>query len=123
MRHLLRCERAYHFARHAHHETPIRDLPAFRDQRAGADQTMRANLGTVQNHRVDTNQTVVADRAAVQHGLVPHRDVVPDSQWITWIGVQYREILNIRVFTHRDRFTIAAYHGPEPDAGIVLEQH
>lgn len=67
-------------ARRAHHQRAVGDFLAFADQRVGADDAVPADLGTVEDHRIDANQAVVADGAAMQHGVMPNRHTSAQGQ-------------------------------------------
>ena len=77
----------------------------------------------VEDGRPHADQRIVADRAAMQHGLVADGAVCADGQRRAHVGVQHAAILHVGVLAHRDQFIVAAQHRAEPDAGISRQPH
>src|SRR5262249_21161824 len=69
------------------------------------------------------DETLVADRAAVQHDVVADHAVVADHKRKARIGVQGGIVLNLASLAELDPLVVAAQHGAEPDAGMALEPH
>ena len=63
----------------------------------------------------------VADRAAVQDGMMADRHVLADRQRRAGIGMEHRGFLDIAARADDDRGVVRADHGAEPDAGVIAE--
>nr|GFC58613.1 hypothetical protein [Tanacetum cinerariifolium] len=108
-------------ARRPHHQRAIRNHLAFANQRIGADDAVFADLRAVEDHRVDADERVVVDGAAMQHDVVADGHVLADGQRRPHVGVHDRAILHVAVLADVDQLVIPAQHGAEPDAGVGLK--
>ena len=47
----------------------------------------------------------------------------PDGDWIAWVGVDYRVLLNIRRFAHADAIVITADDNAGPHRDVGAQAH
>src|ERR1700722_4592439 len=66
---------------------------ALGDERAGTDQAAFADDGAVEHDRLYPNQRALAHRTAMHHGLMTDRNMIPDGQGKTRLGMQHRRVL------------------------------
>jgi len=82
---------------------------------------MLANLGAVEHHCVNTDQAVVVNGAAVQHGVMADGHAGAEGQRVTHVGVHHAAVLHVAVLADQDQLVIAAQHRVEPDVGALLQ--
>jgi hypothetical protein len=109
-------------AREAGDQRAGRDLGALQDHRAGGDQCARADARPVEDDGAHPDEHVVADRAAVQHGPVPHADPGADRHREARVGVDDHAVLQVRPRPDRDRRGVGAHHGAVPDTHLSAER-
>ena len=100
---------------------PFRDHLSFRDERARSDEASAADDGTVEHHRVDSDERAVLHRASVQHRMVAHADVRAEGEGKALVDVQNRRVLDIGAVADGDAVVVAAHDAVEPDARLVAE--
>ena len=83
-----------------------RSRPRGTGSSAGADDRVAADARPVEDHALDADQRVVADRAAVQHGLVADRDAGTEREREPGVGVQHRAVRERRRGALRDALSI-----------------
>src|SRR5262245_14635792 len=116
-------ERAGGARRCADDQRVVGKLLAFGDERAGADQAVLPDPGTVEQDRPHADQAVIADRAPVQHDVVADDAIGADHQGKAGIGVQRGIVLHLAALADLDPFVVAAQDRAEPNAGEGLEPH
>ena len=94
-----------------------------RDERAGADHAVFADLGPVEHNRAHPDDGVVADGRAVHDGVVAHRDVIADSHVVSRVRVDRGVVLDVAAVADEDVALIAADDRVEPDAGVDADSH
>src|SRR5690606_29504676 len=99
----------------------IGNFHALRHQGARAYQTISADPGAVEDDRADPDQGAVANRTAVQHGVVAHGDVAAHHKGETRVGVQHGTVLDIAAGPNLDALDVTAQHAAEPDAATLVE--
>ena len=120
---LLGGEGAHRLGGAAQDHGAVREFLAFGDQGTSAHQTVLADFRAVEYHRTDANQGFVTNRAAMQHGFVPHRDVAPHHQRLTTVSMQHAAILDIAARTNVQMLAVATGHHAKPHAGLGLQCH
>src|SRR5690606_25363524 len=118
---LLLGQLAHHLARAAHHQAAIRDDLAFGNQAVGANDAVLADLGAVEDHRVDADQAVIVHRAAVHHHVVTDGDALAQGQRKAHVGVHDATVLHVAVLSDMDQLVVATQHRTEPDTGPRLQ--
>ena len=89
----------------------------------GADQTVAPDRAVIEHPRSHPDQRVVANGAAMQHGLMADGAIAPDGERRSHVGMQHAAILDVASFADQDELIVTAQHRAEPDAGIALELH
>ena len=59
----------------------------------------------------------------MQHGLVADGDVLAERERDARVGVQDRGVLDVAALADGDDVVVAAHHGVEPDARLVVQDH
>ncbi len=104
-----------------HHQGVVGDLLAFGDQGIGADQTVFANDGMIQDHRPDSDQRAGAHRTAMQYGAMSDTDIFCHAEGGPGVGMEQCAILHIAAPSDVNRFIVAAQDCLAPYAGLVLQ--
>ena len=76
---MLICERFNDFARCAHNNRIIRNGFALSNQGMGTNETILTNIGAIQYGRPYSDQTPIPDRASMNHGQMPDRDILANG--------------------------------------------
>src|SRR5258706_2925788 len=113
---LLGRELAHRLGGCADDERSVGKFLAFGDERTGADQAVAADLRAVEHDSLDADQRAVADRAAMQHHLVPDRDVLADVDREARVRMNDAAVLDVAAASEAHGLVVAAYHGALPDA-------
>src|SRR5690606_27186794 len=111
---------AHHLA-DADHQGIVGDDPAFRNDGARADQAIAPDHRIVQDDGLHADQRAFMDGAAVQHGLVAHRDARADRQRTAFVDVQDARFLDVAAGLDDDRRVVAADRHMRPDADPRLQ--
>jgi hypothetical protein len=96
-----------------------RDFRPFDQDRSGPDYRASSDSDTVQKDCSHADQALVLDDAAVEDDPVPHRDPAADDAGDAWIGVDHRDILDVRLVANLDPVGVAPEDGVVPDARVV----
>ena len=72
-------ELAYNLPRRPHNKAIVGNLFPFCYQGIRTDQTIVADFGTIKNRGPHANQAVIANRAAMKHGLVANCTTFSDG--------------------------------------------
>ena len=112
---------AHHLAGRAHNQRAIRNFLAFTYQAVGADDAVLTDSGAIEDHRIDADQTVIAHRTTVQHGVMANGHPSADIQWKAHVGVHHGTVLHIAVLADMNQLVVTAQHGVKPHAGTRLQ--
>ena len=112
---------AHDLSRRPHDHGSIRNHLAGRDQRAGRDHAMTADLDAIEDHGAVRDQRRLADGAAVQQR--PMSDRYPGSQahGLALVRVDDGAVLDVDAFAQVDPIAVPAQHAVEPDARARAE--
>jgi hypothetical protein len=111
--------RLFHFCRYTHDNGIWRyDLSLHHDG-PGGNEAIFSDFGAVQNGGMHADDAIFSDRRAVNDGAVSYRDIFFNDRREPEVHVNNGIILNVTVFSDRDRFHIAAYDRTEPNAAIL----
>ena len=121
VRPLLKGKGTSDFGRCSEDKGAGRNSGVLRDQRLGANQTLRADFRAVQHYRAHADEAFVSYGAGVDDGGMPDGDVTADEAWELVRQVQHRIVLDIAPLTHDDAVNVAAQDGIVPDAGTIAE--
>jgi hypothetical protein len=116
-------EGTHEAGRAADNQAIVWKLLAFGHQGIGADETIAADSGAVQKRRAHPNETVFANRAAMQDCVMADGAVLTDGQRKAQVGVQQRSILHVGAGANEYFFDVAAQDGAEPDRHTGFEPH
>ena len=78
----------------------------------------RPDADAIEEDRPHADQAVVLDGAAVQDDPMADGDPAPDRAGDPRVGVDHREVLDVRLVADRDPVGVAAEHGVVPDARL-----
>jgi hypothetical protein len=98
-------------------------LLAFGYKCPGSHEAVRTDPRVVEDDRAHADQAVRADRAAMEDGTVADGAAPPDRQRRSHVGVEHGVLLDVGPLTNVDQLVVSAQHGPEPDADIAAEPH
>src|ERR1700722_19192147 len=118
---LLRRELTNCLGRRSDDEATIGKRFALGDERAGTYQAGFADDGAAEHDRLDSNQRALAHRTAMHHGLMTDRNMIPDGQRKTRIGMQHRPVLHVAVRTDANDLVIPSQCGAEPHRRVLSE--
>lgn len=110
LRHDLFGSEPPHFTRrNSRNEGPRRDNLAGTNHSPRGDKRVLPDLSAIENDRADPDQRAISNTAAVNHGLMPDGDVVPEDGWKAALRDMHgRLVLNICSFTDSDMMHVAA---------------
>src|SRR6185312_14695527 len=73
--------------------------------------------------RANADQRSIADGAAMQHDLVPHRDVRAHRERNAEVRMQHARILDVAAAPDADDLGVAAHHHAKPHTGVLCQFH
>ena len=118
---LMRLKFAGDFRRRAENQDTVRKFFALCDQRMCADEAVAADLCMIEYGATDSDQRVVADRAAMKHGPMSHGHVFTNDEFDAGISVQDGAILDVAVSADFDQVVVAPENRVKPDTCALLQ--
>jgi hypothetical protein len=103
------------FTWNSHHYRSRRHFGSLGHDSANGNETSSADLGSVHHNRSHPNHTIIFNRSPVNNGCVPNRDSIAKNTRKSRIGVQYTQVLHIRLVTNPNHFRVSAHNRVEPD--------
>ena len=114
---------AYHFGGRPKNKATIRKLLTFGYQAVRTDQGVSSDTCKIQDHTADSDQAAVADRAAMDHGVVANRYIVANSCGHAFVYVNYTSILDVASFSDFNFVVVPSKHRSVPDTGLRCNRH
>ena len=87
--------------------------------RSGRHDRALPELGPIEHHRAHADQAPGRNRAAMDHGVMADRDIIPDADLGLAVYMHGAVVLDIAVLSDADGTLIGPQHGPIPDAGTL----
>lgn len=110
----------HHFAWHTHHERIVGNSLPLWNERSCPDDTIFTDGDAIHNGCPHADQAVIADGAAMQHGLMSHGDIRTDGQRKPYVRVQHAQFLNVAASANRDWFIVATQNGTKPNVSVFM---
>ena len=85
------------------------------------DDAVFSDFRMVQHNGADTDKRIIANFAAMQHGLVPDSHAFADLQLNAVISMQDRQVLDVGILADNNPVGIPANNTAIPDAGIAVQ--